>query len=461
MKIKILFLVFIAFLFQIDSVEVEKKRPTPKPRVLSSREIAAKVLPSVVLIITQDENGNPISQGSGFVYKPGLVVSNLHVFERATNAVVKNVKTGEISKAIEVVGMNARQDICIIRIDNAKFPVLPSGDSFAVKTGDDVYVASNPKGLEGSFTKGIISSVRERDRKEKGDDELLNWVKNISGETDRTLFQIDAAISSGSSGGALINSRGQVIGVARSSVVSGQNLNFAIPIDQLLTLERKFKHPILLAGACAYSDRLKLKLLGPVKLVKEGNYRANGSIEARSIREFDAFGNNTRYFYYWVSDSTKTSETVREFDENGLIISVRFSSNGDKDGSYDLPFTEGIRKKMNSRKFSGTLVNDDYFEISKFAAIDSSSVFDSYGNETMNIQVSGDRRWVTTFEYDSNGRLTKVYEPVGDKIYALRLSYNLDKYGNWIEQKREIQYVPGGDWDNPFRNVVREIEYFN
>lgn len=124
MKFKFIFLCLILLLFQSNFVEAQKKRPTQITKTLSAREIANKVLPSVVLIIRQDENGNPISQGSGFVFGAGLVVSNLHVFERATNAIVKNVKTGEVSKAIEVVGMNAKEDICVIRIDNTKFPTF-------------------------------------------------------------------------------------------------------------------------------------------------------------------------------------------------------------------------------------------------------------------------------------------------------------------------------------------------
>jgi len=164
MKKSLVFLSIIFLFVQFQSVVAQKRRPVPKPKTLSAREIASKVLPSLVLIITQDENGNSVSQGSGFVYKPGLVVSNLHVFERATNAIVKNVKTGEISKAVEVVGMNAQQDICVIRIDNVKFPAISLGDSQLVRTGDEIYVASNPRGLEGSFTKGIVSSVREKDR---------------------------------------------------------------------------------------------------------------------------------------------------------------------------------------------------------------------------------------------------------------------------------------------------------
>jgi len=431
-------------LFHAESAEAQKKRRAPKAKVLTSPEIAQKVMPSVVLIIAQDENGNPISQGSGFVYKPGLVVSNLHVFERATNAIVKNVKTGEISKAIEVVAMNARQDICVVRIANDKFPIISVGDSFAVKTGDDVYVASNPKGLEGSFTKGIVSSVREKDRKDKGDDELLNWVKNKSGETDRTLFQIDAAISPGSSGGPLINSAGQAVGIVRSSVISGQNLNFAIPIDQLLTLEKKFNHPIILAGACAFNDRLKWKLKGLVKTVQERQVdERTGKERIRSIREFDRFGNNIRYVWY---GPTRTIESKREFDENGLIAS--------------LPFEDATKKKLGSRKFSGTLLNDDYFDLSDFVAIDSSSTFDSFGNETINVQQTDGGRSVTTFEYDPEGKLKKMLEPVGDRVYTSRMSYRLDNFGNWIEQITEIQYAPGADWDLRSR-IRREIEYFN
>src|SRR5207244_12665159 len=107
--------------------------------------------------------------------------------ERASSAIVKDVKSGQYSKAIEVVGMNARQDICLIRIENIKFPPITLGDSHKVKTGDEIYVASNPKGLEGSLSKGIISSVREQNREAK-DDPLITWEKNFIGKTDRTVF---------------------------------------------------------------------------------------------------------------------------------------------------------------------------------------------------------------------------------------------------------------------------------
>lgn len=446
MKIKILFLVFLACLFQTNSVLAQKKRPTPKPKVLSAREIANKVLPSVVLIITQDENGDPISQGSGFVYKHGLVVSNLHVFERATSAIVKNVRTGETSKAVEVVGMNARQDICVFRIANEKFPVIPVGDSFPVRTGDDIYVASNPKGLEGSFTKGIISSVREKDRKDKGDDELLNWVKNISGETDRTLFQIDAAISSGSSGGAVINSRGQVIGIVRSSVISGQNLNFEIPIDQLLTLEMKFKQPILFAGACAYTDRLKMRLNGPVKTFKEVVIdQSTGTERIEAFEEFDIFGNSIKSVIY---GSEKIYEIRREFDENGLLVHITYIRPGQRDVSFEPTSKDSIKEKIDSRKYSGT-----------FDELNQSLKFDSMGNKVRSVLVTDKRSVVTEYKYDDEGRTISMKEFFGDKVWLTRYAYRFDKLGNWIRQDREVLFRPDGEWLDPEIVVVREIAY--
>src|SRR6266496_2884606 len=102
MKMKISSLVLVILTIYTCNVTSQTKRPEAPKSIYSAREIAAKVLPSVVLILTQDENGLIIAQGSGFVIGPGLVVTNLHVFERASSAIVKNVATGERSKAIEV-----------------------------------------------------------------------------------------------------------------------------------------------------------------------------------------------------------------------------------------------------------------------------------------------------------------------------------------------------------------------
>lgn len=464
MKIKILSLVFLAFLFQTNSVLAQKKRPTPRPKVLSAREIAAKVLPSVVLIITQDENGQPIAQGSGFVYKPGLVVSNLHVFERATNAIVKNVKTGETSKAVEVVGMNARQDICVIRIDNTRFPVLSVGDSHDLKTGDEIFVASNPKGLEGSFTRGIISSVREKERSNKVDDQVIAWAKNLLGQTDLTLFQIDAAISSGSSGGALLNSRGQAVGIVKSSLVSGQNLNFAIPIEQLLMLELKFKQPIQLAGACAYRDRDKENLRGLVKEIVEKSSHSrveNGrliddGVLTDAIISYDIEGNETSRTIFDMSDNSRGFKITFTYDENRLKTGYTEGIIGSSDKYTPFSLADGIYNRLYGRHFSGSM--------GKVEDQTGMQVFNSRGQKTE--WYIGKKRIV--YEYGLDGNVIKSTQWGNGRIEIRhRFRYKNDKFGNWIEKYEESNYptstspsVNPDDWLEG-ETEYREISYYD
>lgn len=438
MKFQFIFLCLVLLSLQSNFVEAQKKRPAQTVKTLSAREIANKVLPSVVLIITQDENGNPISQGSGFVFSSGLVVSNLHVFERATNAIVKNVRTGEISKAIEVVGMNAKEDICVIRIDNAKFPVLPLGDSSSIQTGDEIYVASNPKGLEGSFTKGIVSGLRN----------------------DVGLFQIDAAISSGLSGGVLLNQKAEAVGIIKSSLVSGQNLNFAIPINKLKNLPYKFKHPIQLAGACAYTDRDKEKLKGLVKSVTEKELpRKNGrsvgtELITSSTNVYDVDGNEIESTVYQITDGKFLWKTTYTYDESRLrTLFIKQLLTG-KIEETRLNLNQSIKYKLDDRKFSGTRGNlDDQLGM---------QMFDSDGNMISWNYYNGVK---LAFEYDLAGwEKEEVQWQNGKTEIITKFVYKIDEYGNWIEkyQLNRYPHTPNVNPNTLFEGnkKYREITYY-
>ncbi|MBX3299948.1 MAG: serine protease [Acidobacteria bacterium] len=467
MKIKIIFLFILALVFNANSVDAQKKRPVPKSKVLSAREIAAKVLPSVVLIITQDENGIPISQGSGFVYRPGLVVSNLHVFERASNAIVKDVKTGKISRALEVVGMNAKQDICIIRIDDRNFPSVVIGDSWNVQTGDEIYVASNPKGLEGSFTKGIVSSVREKGRLQapKGrENEYEKIARDLWTLDDRTLFQIDAAISPGSSGGVLVNSKAEAIGIIKSSVVSGQNLNFAIPIEQLTAVSLKFKHSIQLAGACAYSDREKENLKGLVKeLVEKSPHRrvVNGQliddgIQVDAIVSYDIDGNEVSRTILDMNDRSRGIKISYTYDENRLKTGYTEGLIGSKGKYTPFDFADGIYNKLYGRHFSGSM-----------GSVDDQSgmlVFNSSGQKTE--WFIGKKR--IEYKYGSDGNVIESTQWGNGRIEIRhRFRYKKDKFGNWVEKYEESNYptstspsVYPDEWLEG-ETEYREISYYD
>lgn len=109
--------------------------------------------------------------------------------------------------------MDEKNDIALLRVVGAEAPSLPLGDSQKVAVGDEVYVAGNPEGLEGTFSEGIVSAIR-----------------------GTRLLQITAPISPGSSGGPVMNQRGEVIGFAAGGREKGQNLNFAIPVSFLSAL---------------------------------------------------------------------------------------------------------------------------------------------------------------------------------------------------------------------------------
>jgi Trypsin-like peptidase domain len=177
----------------------------------SPSEIAREQSKAVVIIEALDDRGSVTGQGSGFIVtSQGAVVTNLHVVQGATSLRVK-LPGGDTYKTTDLVDVDDAKDIAIVKVKGFKLPVVTLGDSDKAETGEAVVAISSPEGLVNSISTGVISGVRRFD-------------------THR-VFQITAPISQGSSGGALFNSRGEVIGVITYLLKSGQNLNFAVPIN--------------------------------------------------------------------------------------------------------------------------------------------------------------------------------------------------------------------------------------
>ncbi len=217
---------------------------TPAAVAQSPREIAEKVMPSVVLLMMQDQHGQPLAMASGFVVRDGIVATNFHAIEGAESAYARLVdekpkgdeQTGkpwekyQRQKVVKgVVASDPEHDLVLLSVDGLKAAPLTVADSEQVAIGDEVYVVGNPQGLEGTFSAGIVSGIRK-----VGEDSLL---------------QITAPISPGSSGGPVLNATGEVIGVAVATFKSGQNLNFAIPSRYLSALIPLIKGPIALPQA--------------------------------------------------------------------------------------------------------------------------------------------------------------------------------------------------------------------
>ena len=209
----------------------------------SPQEIANEVLPSTVLLEMKDANGQPHSVGSGFFIGEGEIATNFHVVEGTFEG---SAKLFGQDKRYEIEGytvLDVDNDLIVLKIKNpdktiVNTPTLSLDDMSSVHIGDVIYAVGNPSGLEGTISDGIISGIRHRDP---------------SQGTHYTRIQITAPISPGSSGGAVLNADGEVIGVSVQVLPSlqpissqnpqdtqyinlAQNLNFAIPSEYLLEL---------------------------------------------------------------------------------------------------------------------------------------------------------------------------------------------------------------------------------
>ena len=198
-------------------------------KALSTTEIASKVGPATVSILAEvsigGANGSQQvaeASGSGFIVSAdGYIVTNNHVIEGATAA--KVIVAGEKDPIDAViVGTDATTDIAVLKIDRTNLPFVTLGDSDSLQVGELAVAIGNPFGeLAGSVTVGVISA--------------LDREVSISNNT-YNLLQTDASINSGNSGGPLVNSYGEVIGVTNAKVSEGEGIGFAIPINDVKTV---------------------------------------------------------------------------------------------------------------------------------------------------------------------------------------------------------------------------------
>jgi hypothetical protein len=161
-----------------------------------------------------DKDGHPIAQGSGFlISRDGRIVTNYHVIKTGSSAFVK-LPNGALFAVDGVLASNKDRDVAIIKAHGNDFRTLTLGDSDRLEVGEEVVAIGNPLSLESTVSNGIVSAIRTEDKEGK-------------------FLQITAPISPGSSGGPLFNMAGKVVGITTSHIKGGENLNFAIPINDV------------------------------------------------------------------------------------------------------------------------------------------------------------------------------------------------------------------------------------
>ena len=179
--------------------------------------IFRQAAPSVVLVYALDSAGEEIAQGSGVVVGENYVATNCHVLEGAWSVKVGQTETDEtFSMSASRARTDEERDLCLLFVaDLAKPPAAQPAQmagARGLEIGAEVFAIGAPNGWELSFTRGIVSQLRD-----------------IDGES-APLIQTDAAITSGSSGGGLFDKNGHLVGITTLGSKDG-NFNFAMPAE--------------------------------------------------------------------------------------------------------------------------------------------------------------------------------------------------------------------------------------
>ena len=241
------------------------------------------------------------SQGSGFIFADGLIMTNAHVVN-GSDKVIVGLTSGKKIQG-KLIGQDFFTDLALLKIEGkGPWPKAKLGDSTKIKVGDWAIAVGNPFGLENTVTLGIISNLK----------------RNVSqlGIYDKKfeLIQTDAAINPGNSGGPLLNSNGEVIGIntlIRSG--PGAGLSFAIPINT--------------AKEIAYQLINNGKVIHPmigISLIDQANFETNnnkvivGFIVPNSPAQKSGIKLNDIIIKVGDQDIETSSDVISQINKNGI-----------------------------------------------------------------------------------------------------------------------------------------------
>jgi serine protease Do len=264
-----------------------------------------------------------VSEGSGIIIRQdGYIMTNYHVVSNADPKSSSSSYTvlevflpdGREAKAT-FVGGDSKTDLAVIKIDLTKLPVADLGDSSDLEVGELAVAIGNPLGMEfaGSVTVGVISALN---RTVEIDDRTMN------------LIQTDAAINSGNSGGALLNSKGEVIGInsAKISASGVEGLGFAIPIndakpivDQLMTYGYVKGRPYIGISGIDITDTISLYYSLP-KGVYVSSVGSGSAAEKAGIKVGDVITKMDGKTIESMSDLEDVKEKHKAGDKVSVVI---------------------------------------------------------------------------------------------------------------------------------------------
>jgi len=183
-----------------------------------AKAVAKRVLPAIVHITMKNEQGEAYGNGSGIILGKNLIATNFHVIDNVHGLSII-LSNGTELPVQGYVAIDRKNDLAILSVAGLPAVGLSPAPQDA-EVGEKIYTVGSPQGLSQTFAEGIVSNA-----------------KRVFGDVE--LMQIDASISAGSSGGAVVNAKAEIVGIVVSSIDAGQNLNFSVPVRFLKELFKK------------------------------------------------------------------------------------------------------------------------------------------------------------------------------------------------------------------------------
>ena len=262
----------------------------PTDSTLTNGEIYDMVSNAMVRIDAYDKAGRRYSLGSGFfISNDGKIATNFHVINTAYSLKVTLYSDNSTYTVSNVLGYNKAEDVAIIQIEKQNTPCLELSTE-PLKTGDTVYTLGSPMGVTDIFSVGIVSNPSVK----------------ISG---MDCIAITAPISSGNSGGPLLNKNGQVVGINTLTIEEAQNLNFSVKATQITTLNTST--PITVSSL--YSKMLADNAFDILSVNIMLHAQAVDGDEYTIYQKQGGDGNEIGFEFYYIMNSETSEITIRMY----------------------------------------------------------------------------------------------------------------------------------------------------
>lgn len=288
-------------------------------KLLTTEEISKKCSPAVFYIEVYGVNGKVSGSGSGFfITSDGVAITNYHV---VADSIYSKITTtdGKTYEDISIIDYDKENDLALLRINGSNFPYLEMGNSTLIQQGQRVYAIGSPLGLSNTMSQGIISNISR----------TLDDVEYI---------QISVPINHGSSGGALIDEYGNVIGITSAGFNTTGDLNLAIPINKTKILKTDSTESYFVWSETCYpgfSQVLDFEIFSGVQLISSYDTMISYDEEYdiydfHPIGPYDAgscYGYTMVYYEKALEDrgmtKTQISENEVEFESDSEIVSIK------------------------------------------------------------------------------------------------------------------------------------------